>query len=83
MLPTSIDLPRSETDICVRAVFEATVAIVAAFVDETGAALDVSVAGKRTLLDAHGPVCLRKDRPASIAVQGPRGLVRFLVWISP
>jgi hypothetical protein len=82
-LPASIALPPRETDVCLRAVFASSSAIVAALVDDAGRALEVSEAGKNTLLAAQGPVCLNKDHSAHIEVQGPRGLVRYVVWITP
>jgi hypothetical protein len=82
-LPASIALPPRERDVCVRAVFAAGAPIVAALVNDAGLVLDVSEAGKQPLLEARGPVCLRKDQSAHLEVQGPPGLVRYVVWMSP
>jgi hypothetical protein len=82
-LPASIALPPRETDVCLRAVFVATSPIVAALVDDAGRVLDLSVAGKQTLLDTQGPVCLKKDRAAHLEVQGALGSVGYVVWVTP
>jgi hypothetical protein len=82
-LPTSIALPSRDADVCFRAVFAANTPIVAALVDDAGRLLDVSQAGKQTLLNAQGPVCLRKDHHARLEVQGPKGPVRYVLWTTP
>jgi hypothetical protein len=82
-LPASIALPPREADVCFRAVFAATSAVVAALVDDAGRLLDVSQAGKQTLLNADGPVCLRRDHHARLEVQGAKGPVRYVLWMTP
>jgi hypothetical protein len=82
-LPASIAIPAAETDVCLRAAFEASSPVVAAVVDGRGRVLDLSVAGKETLLDNGGPVCLRKNYAAHLEVQGAGGTVRYVVWMTP
>jgi hypothetical protein len=82
-LPASIALPPRDADVCFRAVFAASSAVVAGLVDEAGRLLAISQAGKQTLLNAEGPVCLRKDHHARLEVQGAKGPVRYVLWATP
>jgi len=82
-LPATIRLSPTESNTCVRAVLGAGGPVVGALLSDTGRVLDLSEAAKTAVLGARGPVCLKKDQPARIDVQGPEGLVRYVVWVAP
>jgi hypothetical protein len=81
-LPLSIVVPGESSDVCLRAVVAAGAPVAAALIAE-GRTLALSEPGPRALLDAHGPICLRKGTHARIEAQGPRGPARYVVWASP
>jgi hypothetical protein len=82
-LPATIPLEPTGRDTCVRVVLGASAAVVGALVSDKGRVLDVTEAGRTTVLGQRGPVCLRKDQAATIEVQGPASPVRYVVWVSP
>ena len=82
-LPATIRLSPTESNTCVRAVLGAGGPVVGALLSDTGRVLDMSEAAKTAVLGARGPVCLKKDQAARIDVQGPEGLVRYVVWVAP
>lgn len=82
-VPASIPLPAIDADTCVRAVFGAASPVIAALVTDAGSTVAMTYAGALALLEARGPICLRRGPPAHLEVQGRAPFVRYVVWMTP
>jgi hypothetical protein len=82
-VPRSPDV-RADKDVCLRALFAASVTVRASFVDETGATRGEPTTSASGTVPPRGPVCAKKGEALHLVVEGPEGTTaRAVIFAAP